>query len=616
MSDNYVQSYNRLQSLATRLKKEPELLAQYDQIIQEQLQSGIIEKVPDSELSNHEDAHFLPHHGVLRSDRTTTKLRIVYDGSAKCPETNQSINDCLETGPNFIPDLFDILLKFRNGRIGITADIEKAFLMIGITAEDRDKLRFLWFKDATTGDTTVTQFRFKRLVFGLRPSPSILGATLNYHLDQYTETKPDIVNKLKESLFVDDFVTSVDHDEEAKELCHESKNLLANGGFNLRKWKSNSSQLLTHMSPEEKPRHNTTLHSHAPDPNVTEPDTKVLGMNWDSAQDEFFFSFKEVIEYAHSLPPTKRSLLKLSAKLFDPLGFLTPFTVRYKILFQELCKQKVDWDEDLSGELLHVFKSFKSELCTLTNISIPRCYFHPTQLPLTVQLHGFSDASQNAYGAVVFLRTTYQDGSVIVSQVASKSKVAPMKKQSIPRLELLGATILARLVHTINNALSLPAHAEIFYWVDSMSVLCWIRNTRPWKQYVQTRVQEILSVSERSQWNFCPGNINPADLPSRGMKAEDLKESTLWWNGPEFLSQDSSAWPTVQSPSPLNDNALSEMLRRPTTVTHVLLNIELKPFVNIGKIINIERFSNKRRLLRVTAYVIKFISHLKSSVQT
>ena len=186
--DNYNLCYNRLKSMHYKLNKTPEVLKEYDDIIQEQLRSGIIEKLPNPEVEtrNKEGVHYLPHHAVIRQNRETTKLRIVYDGSAKSAGQERSLNDCLPVGPNYIPQLVDVQARFRWNRSAISADIEKAFLMISVQESHRDMLRFLWLKDPFLLNSEVLHLRFCRLVFGLRPSPSILGATLTHHLDSYT----------------------------------------------------------------------------------------------------------------------------------------------------------------------------------------------------------------------------------------------------------------------------------------------------------------------------------------------------------------------------------------------------------------------------------------------
>ena len=171
----------------------------------------------------------------------------------------------------------------------------------------------------------------------------------------------------------------------------------------------------------------------------------------------------------------------------------------------------------------------------MSSVCISRCYFNNSSNIKSSELHCFSDASERAYAAVIYLRSIYEDGRVGVNLIASKTKVAPLKKQSIPRLELLGATILVCLAKTVQGAL--PRNLEAVYWVDSMTVLHWITNNRPWRQYVLIRVQEIREGTTPESWNFCSGERNPADVPSRGMNASELVVESKWWKGPEFLSK-------------------------------------------------------------------------------
>jgi hypothetical protein len=232
--------------------------------------------------------------------------------------------------------------------------------------------------------------------------------------------------------------------------------MMAAGGFNLRKWNSNSREVIKRIEQVESKGGNNpkSATSREEDESYAKATTnqesvdsvgvvKLLGVGWDTSADTISFNFDELQGYAMSLTPTKRSLLKLVAKIFDPLGLLTPFTVTFKIMFQILCQRQVDWDQDLDGELKSKFITIRDEIIHLNAIEVPRYYFNKDTRLIETQSHGFSDASRQAYAAVVYLRSVDGEGGVKVSLVASKSRVAPTKQQSIPRLELLGAVILA-----------------------------------------------------------------------------------------------------------------------------------------------------------------------------
>ena len=617
---------NRLRSLLRRLQSQPLMLSQYDNIIREQLSQGIVEYVDDQEKpkSFSGNYHYLPHHGVIRQESETTKLRIVYDGSAKAIGDEYSLNDCLLTGPNSIPKLFSILIQFRWNPVAITADIEKAFLMISIKPSDHNFLCFLWIKDISKPQSELIHLRFARLVFWLRPSPAVLGAVLNHHISKYLSHNSTIAEKLQMSLYVDDLVTSTPDVHSAYEFYLDSRKIMAAGGMNLRKWHSNSLELLDKIefSPVS-----TRLNTSQMTTGVTEEDntyvktmigpnvskqsqglTKVLGVTWNSSLDVFTFELNELMEFANSLLVNKHSILKLAAKIFDPLGLISPFVIQLKMLFQTLCIQQVNWDDPLSGELLTKWRKILSQLCCLNNVQVPRCYFSGD--PCTRQLHGFCDASDRAFAAVVYLRSMYDNGCVKTVLIASKTRVAPVKRQSIPCLELLGAVTLSRLMATIMA--SLPEPVSTLYWTDSTATLHWISNQKPWKQYIEHRVSEIHRLSDSQLWRHCPGNLNPADIPSRGMNGEKLAACDLWWKGPEFLHQHEDQWPNMCS-IPASDITNAELIKKPTVTTHILLNTGCNKikFPMLDEIIDCTQYSKLDKLLGVTAYVLRFVNILR-----
>ena len=296
------------------IKRDEPLLTEYDKAIKDQLASGIIEEIPHSEPHRQENTvRYIPHHAVIREDKKTTKIRVVYDGSATTNDCSFSLNDCLPAGPNYVPQLFNILVKFRAHQVGLIADIEKAFLMIGIEEIDRDMMRFLWFENAHDPNPKVAEFRFTRLMFGLRSSPAILGATINHHLEFYKETQPETVKAIRDSLYVDDLVSGAPKDDQAFEIYQNTKRVMSDGGFNLRKWCSNSASLVEAIDKAEAALETTPQHqakdefpSYAeattnPDSNVLKDKcAKVLGSIWDMSSDEFLFNLSSIIDYSRT----------------------------------------------------------------------------------------------------------------------------------------------------------------------------------------------------------------------------------------------------------------------------------------------------------------------------
>ena len=285
------------------------------------------------------------------------------------------------------------------------------------------------------------------------------------------------------------------------------------------------------------------------------------------------------------------------------------------MLFQTLCTDSVGWDDELNEEVRIQWESLISQLELLDGVKIPRCYFCLELKVISVQLHAFSDASERAYAAVLYARSVYSNGHVKVRLISSKTRVSPIKRQSIPRLELLGAVILARLSKVVRNAL--PKVEDIVYWVDSSTVLYWIRNEKLWKRYVNNRVEEIRATTGKESWRHCPGKLNPADLPSRGLTANELKRSELWWNGPAFLQLPEREWPENVTISEMKEEVTTELSKGFSNETHVLSSSSAEKSainsVNLKAVFDINRYGSLTKLLKVTAYVLRFIRNIKKS---
>ncbi|XP_044184810.1 uncharacterized protein LOC122964955 [Acropora millepora] len=541
LPDNYALAVSRLASVLKRLRRNPKLFAEYNRIIEEQSLQGIISDVDPHAPVQVGRLHYLPHHPVVREDKQTTKVRIVYDASAKY--TGPSLNDCLHAGPSLISDIPDVLMRFRYHQIALAADIEKAFLMVQVAKADRDVLRFLWINDPTSEDPNIVVKRFNRVVFGVTSSPFLLNGTVRHHVSNYEVEDPQFVNDFLSSLYVDDFNGGKDSVPEAFQLYSKAKSRMKEGGFNLRKWISNSEKLMQWINQEEGvPIMEASMVSEE-DKTYTQTqlgvnnstiscERKILGLNWDVEKDTFMFYFDCLVQFARELPLNKRSVLKVVAKLYDPLGLISPLIITVKALFQDLCKLKIGWDKPLDEEVTLRYSSWLSDLLKVKCIPIERRYVsNSEENVISLQIHGFGDSSEVACAAVVYLRIETSEGAY-TQLVMSKTRVAPLAKQTIPRLELLAALILSRLIDRVRVAL-LPVIKvdEVYCWTDSMTTLHWIKGVeRNYKQFGENRVREIRQNVPPESWGHCPGIENPADLPSRGMKAEALKQSEIWWN--------------------------------------------------------------------------------------
>ena len=376
LPDNYDLSLRRLNGLYKRLKRDPELLKRYDSVIREQIKSGIVVPVNDTE-SNTNCVHYMPHHAVLKHERTTTKLRVVYDASAKTE--GPSLNECLFVGPSLNEKIFAILVRFSMYPIMIVADIEKAFLMIKVTETDQDVLRFLWYKDISVDKPEIQVLKFTRVVFGVGPSPYLLNATIAQHLRLFEEMYPSTVQKIKQSIYVDDVVMGATSVREAYSLYKESKEIFGMGGFNLRKFVTNCTKLqgLIDSSVYGISVISETTESYAQTALSGETEIlkslqqRVLGVTWCRASDELIVDLSHILAVAEDMEPTKRGVISLVSKIYDPLGLISPVVIRFKILFQELCSSKLAWDEPLSDALSERWRVLLDGLHSET-LRIPR----------------------------------------------------------------------------------------------------------------------------------------------------------------------------------------------------------------------------------------------------
>lgn len=267
---------------------------------------------------------------------------------------------------------------------------------------------------------------------------------------------------------------------------------------------------------------------------------KSLGLSWKPVADEFRF---EVGLIPTKGKMTKRMLLSDLNRIFDPLGFLAPILVRGKIFIQQLWQLKVHWDSPLSDDLVNRWQRFYLELRRLDSLPIPRKCI--PCLSVRFEIHGFCDASQEAYGAAIYIRSHGKNGHWCTQFLCAKTRVAPLKGSTIPRLELSGALILARLALKVAEAWNLNVK-EFYFWTDSTVVLGWLKNEScRLKTFVANRVNQILEITEVQQWRHVRTDQNQADILSRGIAAENLQKNSLWWNGPSWLATDSIVWKEI-----------------------------------------------------------------------
>ena len=253
------------------------------------------------------------------------------------------------------------------------------------------------------------------------------------------------------------------------------------------------------------------------------------------------------VSAADALPDTlmtKRNVWKKIAAVFDPLGFVSPFIVVAKILLQELWTRGYDWDDVILDENGDKILRWFQPLGNLANLRVPRC-LRQSKKVLTKKIITFVDASIQVYGAVVYLLCEYEDQTTSSRMISSKSKVAPLKPVTMPRLELMGAILGLRLTQNISRVLEIPMQSVMFF-SDSKDVLWWIRgHGRDFRSFVANRVGEIQMATEPCQWQYVLTDQNPADLCTRGATPSELEDCSLWWNGPVWLLEKQANWPKM-----------------------------------------------------------------------
>ena len=510
MEDGYQISKTRLDSLFKRLRNPDnlEFYNKYNEIIEEQEKLGVIERLSD--ISHAGNVCYIPHHGVFK--KGSDKLRIVYDGSYQTSRNKVNINECLSPGPSLTNELIEMLMRFRTHDVVLTGDIQKAFLQIEVHEADRNYLRFLWYDH--NGNLLV--YRFARVPFGLTCSSFLLNATLRYHMELkcVEEGNSDLLKLLSKSHYVDDWLVGAKTPDEVLLIKKWLTEFLNTVGMKLHKFNSNSETVRQNVEAD-----------------CPERDS-VLGVPWDTRADEISFNIQKVLDNLAG-EDTKRELYSLPAQIFDPLGFLQPFMFQAKLMFQEVCKAKIKWKGKLPSDIKDKFERWRKQIYKLAAIKLPQQVVLPNYD--TVELHGFGDASQLGYCACIYMVS--KNSSVNMSQlVVAKTRVAPLKEMTIPRLELTAAFLLARLLALVVKFHNHINFGRLVYYSDSMTALHWIHSDhKQWTVYVANRVRDINLLSCTDDWKYVKTDKNPADLGTRGFDADGLIGNDFWFHGPKFL---------------------------------------------------------------------------------
>ena len=516
------QAVRRLYSLQRRLHAEVELQREYSAVIQDYLSQGHMSHLEEEPTGG----YYMPHHAVLKPTSTTTKVRVVFDASAKS-DTGHSLNRALRTGPTIQPKLFEHLLRFRAYKYVLTADIEQMYRQVSVDPRDRQFQRIVWQREGE-----IETFQLNTVTFGVSAAPYLAIRTLHQLATDERARFPRASDSLTREFYVDDWITGADSLEEILARRDEMIGLLRSGGFNIRKWGSNHNHVLDDL--EQKDFSST-------DPAETDSARKTLGITWQSRLDELAYSVKS-INCADKV--TKRVILSEIAKVFDPLGLLGPVVLALKSIIQDCWKLKIGWDESVPQTIHTTWRSFVTQLPLIRELAIPRHLVLPNYKD--VQIHGFCDASKRGYGACLYLRSVNAESRVLVRLACAKSRVAPVSQLSIPRLELCGAVLLTRLFAEARVALTYDTR-QIFFWTDSEIVLSWLgKSPSDLQVFEGNRIAEIQRASAVAQWRHVRSKDNPADPLSRGQTPAEFVRNRAWFDGLPWLYRAEDQWPVTE----------------------------------------------------------------------
>ncbi|XP_031635614.1 uncharacterized protein LOC116348687 [Contarinia nasturtii] len=543
-------------------------------------------------------ACYLPHHPVIREDSLTTKLRVVYDASAST-SNGKSLNDILCIGPALQNELPAVILNWRTYEFVFIADIQKMYRCIDMHPDDIAYQTILWRNK--TGD--IQEFCLTTVTFGTGAAPCLAISVVHRIADDEKERYPLAEEVLKKEMYVDDVQSGGSSIEIAIQKRDQVKAALASAGMELRKWASNHPALLDSI-PIEHQCSSTLL---SMDSNET---IKTLGMYWQPNGD--IFKFKLRFDVPTSV--TKRSVLSTVARLYDPLGFITPVIVTAKIILKriwnfqrESSEKALKWDDNVPEPIQSEWLHFINELPSIDQISVPRWIDYSPHDIQSIQLHTFCDGATTAFSANVYIRIQYNNGMVYTHLLIAKGKVTPTKPITIPRVELCGAELASRLASWAKKNLRLNVNEiPMYFWCDATIVLHWIKgDISRWKTFVANRVSKILSKSSSLFWNHVDTKENPADCATRGLTPSQLKDFGLWWNGPDWLLHSNTQWPQFN----INDHSFDDItLEAKSTKIHVHATITSESLIYY--------YSSLTKLVRITAWILRYTFNARKPNQS
>jgi len=580
LGSNLNNAVARFKGLERRFLRDSTYYNEYKKFIDEYESLGHMTEIKNIDTSFN-FCYYLPHHGVIKEDSTTTKLRVVFDASCKS-ETGLSLNDTFLIGPTVQTELYDLIIKFLTKPIAMKADIAKMYRQITVNESHRNYQRIIWRDNP---EQEFKHYNLNTVTYGTSCAPYLATRSLIQLAEDYQHEYPNACNLIRSNFYVDDLLFTCDSEEIGMKLREELCEIFEKAGMSLRKWVSNSPEVLdsiptTHLEKVEE-----------------SSEIKALGIIWNISTDTF--SFKLKFEDKKSL--TMSSVLSYIASIYDPIGWLGPIVLTAKLFMKKLWSRQMNWKSTLPDDLCKEWRVFEKSLSLIDEIKIDRQIMCSN--PVNVQLHGFCDASISAYGMVLYLRSTDIHGNVSCKIITSKSRVAPQKQITLARLELCAIQLLAKFAKRVSLTLGIPAN-DVYLWSDSLIALHWVK-AEPAKLsvFVGNRVAEIQEESDKFKFHHVRTQNNPADLISRGSTVEELKGCELWWKGPQFLQENIDSWPESLLHFDLNEDEYKKEFRRILLVNQPSLDHMVNYIEN--------RYSHPSKLIKIFASLLKKIDGWK-----
>ena len=628
-----IQETNKNQAYATGnqwMKKlerrDEELLTAWIKTYQDMIDGGHSEKVPQEEMDV-KNCHYIQTFAVEQPNKPTHPVRLVFAANQKQKGSGKSLNEHLLTGPNNLTDLIKLVLQFRLYPYVFNLDVSRMFFRTKVAVEDRDYLRFFALKKEE-GKYKFEAHRMTSYPFGLSSSPFVCTFMLRMHAEKFLkdEKLAEAAKQIIAQTYMDDILAGHQTEDGLLNLVKGMRTILEAASLPTHKYVSNSTKALQAF-PEE---------CISKKENVS-----VLGTIWSTKDDVLTYNLitptaqeeDEKTTTPNSTTATKRVILSTLARLFDPQGLVAPYVLILKLLLQKCWKEKKDWDEEPNDETQKSFDDFTRDLPLLEKITLKRCLL-PSPKSKLVEICTFADASEDAYGCVVYAIAEDENQNRTSTLIFSKTRVRPLgkenqkleKEMSICRMELQAAWIATKAGTFCKSAFP-NMEIKMRYFSDSQVTLCRLENDyATYRVFVANRLKTIKQNTKTEEWFYVKTDENPADLASRGKPLQEIIVSKLWLEGPEFLKDQNHDYEKMRIANIIISKENARLVKEEMKVTTPYFTnqtnqkVEDKEFTQFHLETNskeprksglLKRFSSWNKLARVIGRMLQFVKNSK-----